>query len=143
MHRVYRPEFDQVKLKHLYQCLDFVAEHKEEIEEALFARVRDLFHLELDLVLWDTTSTYFEGLTSGEIARYGFSKDHRPDQVQIVIGLLMTKEGIPVAHQVFPGNISDLDTFKRTLATVREHFKLRKVVLEKELIYESKKKSIR
>jgi len=129
LNRVYRPEFGKLKLRHLYQALDFAAEHKEEIEEALFTRVRDIFNLELDLVLWDTTSTYFEGLTGGELARYGFSKDHRSDRVQVLIGLLMTKEGIPVAHQVFPGNTNDVDTFKEALAVVRDRFKLRKVVL--------------
>jgi len=117
MKRVYRPEFAQVKLRHLYQALDFVAEHKEEIEKALFARVGDFFNLELDLVLWDTTSTYFEGIPSGELARYGFSKDHRPDRVQIVIGILMTKEGIPVAHQVFPGNTTDVDCYSHSKMT--------------------------
>jgi len=129
MKRVYRPEFADVKLRHLYQALDFGAEHKEEIEEALFARVRDLFNLELDLVLWDTTSTYFEGLPGGELARYGFSKDHRPDRVQIVVGMLMTREGIPVAHRIFPGNTADVDTFKHALFEVRHPFKLRKVII--------------
>lgn len=129
LNRIYRPSFEKLKLRHLYQALDFVAEHKEEIEEALFTRVRDLFNLELDLFLWDTTSTYFEGVSDGDLARYGFSKDSRPDRMQVVIGLLMTKEGIPVAHHVFPGNTNDVDTFKEALAVVKERFKLRKVVL--------------
>jgi len=63
--------------------------------------------MELDLVFWDTTSTYFEDSGPEDLAKYGFSKDKRPDWLQIVIGVLMTKEGIPVAHQIFPGNTNN------------------------------------
>ena len=58
---VYRAEFERLELHHFYRALDFLADHKDEIELELFKRVRDLFSLELDLVFWDTTSTYFEG----------------------------------------------------------------------------------
>jgi hypothetical protein len=59
-------------------ALDFLADHKEVLENALYARVYDLFNLELDLVLWDTTTTYFESRAVESVAEYGFSKDKRP-----------------------------------------------------------------
>ncbi len=126
---VYRPEFEGLKLHHFYRALDFLADHKDEIEERLFERIRDLFHLELDLVFWDTTSTYFEGRGAEGLCEYGFSKDHRPDRVQVILGLLMTREGIPIAHEVFPGATADVETFRAVLRELRKRFRIRRVIL--------------
>jgi len=125
---IYRPSFGALELHHFYRALDFLIAHKEIIELELFEQVKHLFNLELDLVFWDTTSTYFEGNGPEGLAEYGYSKDHRPDRVQILIGVLMTKEGIPVAHQVFPGNTADIDTFKAVIADTRSRFQLRRVI---------------
>jgi len=126
---VYRPQFKQLKLNHFYRSLDFLAEHKNKIEEQLFERVKTLFNLELDLVFWDTTSTYFEGKKAKNLAQYGFSKDNRPDRLQVIIGVLMTRDGTPVAHKVFPGNTSDVDTFREALHDLQKRFKIRNVIL--------------
>lgn len=128
--RVYRPEFESLELHHYYRALDFLAEHKDEIELRLFDRVRDLFHLELDLVFWDSTSTYLEGSKGpGGLAKHGYSKDKWPDHLQVMVGLLLTRDGFPVAHQIFPGNMADVDTFRAALRDVRERFKLGRVIL--------------
>lgn len=126
---VYRPEFEQLELHHFYRSLDFLAEYKDQIEVQLFDRVRNLFNVELDLVFWDTTSTYFEGEGPEGLAEYGFSKDNRPDRLQILVGILMTRDGIPVAHQIFPGNTADVDTFRVALADLKTRFKIRRVIL--------------
>ena len=126
---IHRPQWQGLDLHHLYRALDFLADHKDEIEPALYARVRDLFSLKLDLVLWDTTSTYFEGRAAEGFAEFGHSKDHRPDRVQIVVGALMSRDGFPIAHEVFPGNTADIDTFRHTLGKVRERFHLGRVIL--------------
>ncbi|MGQ9754634.1 MAG: IS1634 family transposase [Desulfotomaculales bacterium] len=89
---IYRPEWERLELNHLYRALDFLAEHKARLEEALYARVWDLFNLKPDLVLWDTTTTYFEGRVAEGFAAYGFSKDKRPDRVQIIIGVLVSRD---------------------------------------------------
>ncbi|MEW6274894.1 MAG: IS1634 family transposase [Bacillota bacterium] len=128
LNSIYRPEFGQLQLHHFYRALDFLAESKEEIERLLFEQVRNLFNLEVDLVFWDTTSTYFEGNGPKGLAEKGHSKEHRPDRVQILVGVLMTKEGIPVAHQVFPGNTADIDTFKKAIRDTRERFCLKRVI---------------
>lgn len=125
---IYRPSFGALELHHFYRALDFLITHKEIIELELFEQVKHLFNLELDLVFWDTTSTYFEGNGPEGLAEYGYSKDHRPDRVQIMIGVLMTKEGIPVAHQVFPGNTADIETFKAIITDTRNRFQLRRVI---------------
>lgn len=126
---VYRPQWEKLELHHLYRTLDFLAQYKDDIEKALYARVRNVFNLALDLVLWDTTTTYFEGQACAGLAEYGFSKDKRPDRLQIMIGVLMSWDGFPIAHQVFPGNTAEVKTFREALAQVRERFNLRKVIL--------------
>jgi len=126
---VHRAEFRELKLQHFYKALDFLAEHKENLEVKLFERIRNLFNMDLDLVFWDTTSTYFEGSGPEEMAKYGFSKDKRPDRLQIVIGVLMTKEGIPVAHQIFPGNTNDTKTFKSIVDDLRQRFSINRLIM--------------
>lgn len=127
--KVYRPEFGSLELHHYYRALDFLALYKDEVELGLFDQVRTLFDLDLDLVFWDSTSTYFEGRGTAGLTEYGFSKDKRPDRVQVVIGLLMTRDGFPVAHQVFPGNTADVETFRTALRDIRQRFKLGRVIL--------------
>ena len=125
---VYRQEFEQLQLQHYYKSLDFLAEYKDKLEVNLFHRIMNLFSMDLDLVFWDTTSTYFEGKGPEELAQYGYSKDKRPDRLQVVIGLLMTKEGMPIAHQVFPGNTNDVKTFKSILDDLRKRFNISRVI---------------
>jgi hypothetical protein len=72
---VYRPEWERLELHHFYRALDFLTEHKAEIETAVHSRASDLFNFELDLVLWDTTSACFEGRAAEGLAQFGFSKD--------------------------------------------------------------------
>ncbi|OAT79492.1 IS1634 family transposase, partial [Desulfotomaculum copahuensis] len=102
--------------------------YKEKIELDLFENTRDLFDLDVDMVFWDTTSTYFEGRGPVELGRYGYSKDHRPDRIQVMIGVVMTRVGIPIAHEVFPGNTSDAATFRQIIAKVRQRFNLTRVI---------------
>ncbi|WP_313884929.1 IS1634 family transposase [Desulfofundulus sp. TPOSR] len=117
----------ELELHHFYRALDFLILHKETIELELFEQTKNLFNLELDLVFWDTTSTYFTGNGPEGLAEYGYSKDHRSDRVQIIVGVLMTREGIPVAHQVFPGN-TDIETFKKVIHDTQTRFLLRRVI---------------
>ena len=95
-----------------YRAMDLLveADAQAKVQEAVFFAVADLLNLEVDLLLFDTTSTYFERDTDegdGGFRRYGHSKDSRPDLPQIVIGLAVTKEGIPVRCWCWPGNTND------------------------------------
>ena len=80
-------------------------------------------------MFFDTTSTYFEGYGPEGLAERGYSRDKRPDRVQLMIGLVMTREGIPVAHHVFPGNTADKDIFRYAVADLRKRFTVRRVVV--------------
>jgi len=92
-----------------YRAMDLLvaADAQAEVQEAVFFAVADLLNLEVDLLFFDTTSTYFETETADEFRRHGKSKDSRPDLPQIVIGLAVTREGIPVRCWVWPGNTND------------------------------------
>ena len=92
-----------------YRAMDLLvaADAQAEVQEAVFFAVADLLNLEVDLLFFDTTSTYFETEDEDEFRRFGKSKDHRTDLPQIVIGLAVTREGIPVRCWVWPGNTND------------------------------------
>jgi transposase len=101
---------EPIELQHLYRAMDVLLEHREIIHKEVFWAVADLLNLEVDLLFFDTTSTYFEMDEEDGLRQYGHSKDHRPDLPQIVIGLAVTKEGIPVKCWIMPGNTSDMKT---------------------------------
>jgi len=104
---------EPISLQHLYRAMDFLLEHEEAIQKEVFFATADLFNLEVDLLFFDTTTTYVECEEEGGIRRYGHSKDKRPDLPQVVIGLAVTKEGLPVRCWVLPGNTQDMTTVER------------------------------
>ncbi len=120
---VYWPEAEGLELHHLYLAMDLLAEEKERLEEAVFFRVADLLSLDVDLLFYDTTSVYFEiddeDPEGQGLRKRGHSKDHRPDAPQVVVGLAVTRDGLPVKSWVFAGNtpdVSTIETVKRDLA---------------------------
>ncbi len=110
-----------------YRSMDYLEEMKEDIEKDLYYKLRDLFTLKLNLIFYDTTSSYFEG-EGPDIAKHGKSRDHRPDKHQIVIGLLVTDEGIPIAHKVFEGDKADKATVIETIDDLRKRFNLKRII---------------
>lgn len=96
-----------------YRAMDVLVEHDAAIQESVFFAVAGRLGLECDVLLFDTTSTYFETEDDDEFRRYGNSKDHRPDRPQAVIGLAVTKEGIPVRVWSWPGNAADSSVIKQ------------------------------
>jgi len=127
---VYEPLWNDIQLHELYHALDWLMKKKERIEYEMFWKIRDVFNQDVDLMLFDTTSvSYFgEGEHAPELLKFGHSKDKRSDLKQLMIGLLMTKGGIPVAHEVFPGNQIDLKSFPLVVAKARDKFGLKRVV---------------
>ena len=114
-----------------YRSLDFLIEHKDELEADLFEAQKDLFNQETDMVLMDTTSVvYFgDGEKAEDILDYGFSKEKRFDLKQVIVGILMTKDGIPIGHEVYPGNTNDINAFKEMIQAVALRFKIRRVII--------------
>jgi len=107
---------EQIKVQHLYRAMDFLLEHEEAIQREVFFATADLLNLEVDLLFFDTTSSYFELDQEDDeegLRHYGLSKDKRKDLPQVVIGLAVTKEGIPVRSWVFPGNTTDTTTVEQ------------------------------
>jgi Transposase DDE domain len=109
-----------------YRALDAVAAAKEATEEQLYAALTDLTNLDLRLVCYDLTSTYFEGSTRPSdrfpSKAFGFSRDHRRDRPQVVVGLLCTSDGLPIAHHVFAGNTGDVTTLPGVLEDLQARF---------------------
>ncbi len=108
---------DQVNKDRLYRALDHLLPHKAALEGHLKSRIGTLFEEPFDILLYDLTSTYFEGLGEGNPhARRGYSRDHRPDCVQVVIGLVVTKSGLPLGYEVFAGNQAESPTLEQMMA---------------------------
>ena len=109
-------DFDELADDALYRNLDRLHPNRVVIESALADRERDLFNLESTVFFYDLTSTYFEGQAALiEKAKRGYSRDKRPDCKQVVIGLVVGREGFPLAHEVFPGNAQDRTTLGQML----------------------------
>jgi hypothetical protein len=109
----------------LYACHDRLLAHKEDLFDHLVGRWRDLFNISFDVLLYDLTSTYFEAdppFPENDKRRHGYSRDHRPDCVQIVIALVVTPEGLPLAYEVMPGNTRDSSTLRGFLARIERQY---------------------
>jgi transposase len=106
----------------LYRALDRLLPHKETIEKHLVKRLGELFDLEYDLLLYDVTSTYFEGLADPSIAKRGYSRDHRPDCVQVNIALVVSREGMPLGYEIFAGNTTDVTTVQQIVERMEDRF---------------------
>ncbi|MFQ5343917.1 MAG: IS1634 family transposase [Anaerolineae bacterium] len=117
----------------LYACHDRLLAHKQALFDHLVGRWRDLFNASFDVLLYDLTSTYFEAdppFAEADKRRYGYSRDHRPDCVQVIIALVVTPEGLPLAYEVLPGNTRDCTTLRDFLAGIeRQYGKARRVWL--------------
>lgn len=113
----------------LLRALDVFVAAKDEVERQLFFRVVDLFSVNVDLVFYDLTSTYVEGLATGsERLQRGYSRDGRPDCKQIVIGLVVTREGFPVTCRVFDGNTVDKKTLQEMVSDLRGRFQVQRCI---------------
>jgi transposase len=123
----------------LYRTLDRLLQAQQAIENDLKARLGTLFRLDYDLLLYDLTSTYFEGLAeSNDLARRGYSRDHRSDCKQVVLALVVTREGFPLAHLTLAGNTQDLQTVEAVVTAIEGRFgKSRRVwVMDRGMISE-------
>jgi transposase len=106
----------------LYRALDRLLPHKQALEKHLVQRLGELFDLDYDLLLYDVTSTYFEGLADPTIAKRGYSRDHRPDCVQINIALVVSREGMPLGYEIFAGNTTDVTTVQPMVESMEDRF---------------------
>jgi transposase len=118
-------DFGLVEKNALYRTLDRLLEHKPALFSHLQERWRDLFGAKFDVLLYDLTSTYFESVPpedEKDKRRFGYSRDKRPDCVQVVIALIVTPEGFPLAYEVMPGNTADKTTLKDFLHRIESQY---------------------
>lgn len=130
----------------LYRCLDRMLPHKEALEQHLAQRWKDLFGASFDILLYDLTSTYFEGQVE-EVAKAqrGYSRDNRPDCKQLVIALVVTPEGFPLSYEVFDGNRADVTTLDEMVESVeRKHGRAKRVwVFDRGIVSEENLQKLR
>jgi transposase len=123
-----RVRVEMRQLKRWYRTLDQLLAHKNAIEHELFVRLRDLFSLEVDMVFYDLTSTYFEGKGPPGLGANGYSRDDKPRNAQVLVGLVMV-DGWPIAHHVFQGNWRDAKTVPDVVSDLEKRFGLKRIVL--------------
>jgi Transposase DDE domain len=123
------PGFAELALHHFYRTVPWLAAIRQELEQALFLRDRDLFSAELDLVFIDTTSVYLYRDGESGLVRHGYSRDRRPDLPQLVLCVAVDGQGWPVAWDVLPGNTADGEALILTIARFRERFRIRRTVV--------------
>ena len=119
-------DFGLAEAHKLYACHDLLLQHKDALFSHLMARWRDLFNVNFDVLLYDLTSTYFEinasDVAEGDKRRHGYSRDKRPDCPQVVIALVVTPDGLPLAYEVLPGNTADCTTLRMFLAKIERQY---------------------
>lgn len=136
----------QVHTDRLYKALDQLLPHKETLEKHLRQRLGELFELQCDLLLYDVTSTYFEGdLLGCPIAKRGYSRDSRPDRPQVCLGLVVTEEGFPLGYEIFAGNTHDSKTVQTIVESLEQKYgALNRVwVLDRGMVSEKNLKFLR
>lgn len=119
-----------LSLHHMYRSLDILAGHKEQIEQSLYSYKKDLFSINVDIVLYDLTTLRFESTREdlGELRKFGYSKEMRTDCTQVVFGLLTDTDGIPLSFEVHPGNTFEGNTLKDIVDKMRKKFSVRRFI---------------
>ena len=118
---------EELPLHHYYRALNQLVEIKAPLENSIYNTLNTLFTLDFSLVFYDLTSTYFEG-EGPALAKRGHSRDHRPDRPQIEIGLLVNRDGIPLSHMVFDGNLKDSTTLPQIVDQMRGTFHVKRCI---------------
>ena len=122
-----RVQISLTQLQYWYRTLDHLLLNKDQIEVALYQRLRDLFDFQPDLVFYDLTSSYFAGHGPDGFAKHGYSRDGKPRNVQVVVGVVLVA-GWPIAHHVWAGNMRDSKTVPEVVADLSKRFAFRQVV---------------
>jgi len=125
-HYVRLPE---VRLHQLYRSLDILCDHKEILEEEIFFKNRNLFNIQVDVVFYDVTNFSFESVKPDSLRDFGFSKDGKFQEVQVVMGLLIDREGRPIGYDLFPGNTFEGKTLEEVFSKLEKRFGIRKVII--------------
>ena len=118
-----------IELQHLYRSLDLLAEHKAELELLLFHQHRTLFEMKVDVVFFDVTTFYFESQQADTLREFGYSKDNKLNEVQVVLALLIDGAGRPISFELFPGNTFEGHTLVAVLDQIKDRFQIGRVMI--------------
>ncbi len=120
---------NDLDLNHIYRSLDYLAINKDNIEMSLFNQNKNLFNISTDIVFYDVTTFYYESKNGNDIKKFGYSKDGKFGDVQVVMGLLIDKHGLPIGYELFSGNTQDSKTMLRILDKLKIKFNIDTVVI--------------
>jgi transposase len=120
---------DRLELQHVYRCLDLLAEHKMALEEAVFDRNRKMFTMSVDVVFYDLSTFHGESQRADELRDFGVSKAGKVNEVQVLMGLVIDRDGRAIGFEVFPGNTFEGPTLLKVLRKLQKYFKLERVVI--------------
>jgi hypothetical protein len=123
------PGFEKIELQHLYRGVGLLSDLRESLEKQLYLQDRDLFNQNLDLVFVDTTSTYMYRDIESPLWRRGHSRDHRPDLPQVILAIVVDRQGWPIAWEVMPGNRADGKAFQELIGLLRRRFQIGRVIV--------------
>ena len=121
--------FEKIELQHLYRGVGFLSDLRESLEKQLYLQDRDLFNQRLDLVFVDTTSTYMYRDGESSLWRRGHSRDHRSDLPQLILAIVVDRQGWPIAWEVMPGNRADGKVFRELIGILRRRFQIGRVIV--------------
>jgi len=117
------------ELEQMYRSLSFLAGQKNHLEEHLNKQISKKLNRNLAVAFYDVTTYYFESVLADDLKKFGFSKDNKVNQVQVVMGLLIDDQGIPVGYDLFPGNTNDFRTLEPVLLRMKEQYGIKKIIL--------------
>ncbi len=119
----------ELDLNQIYRALDLLSNGKDEIEKSMDRRIQKLYGRELDVAFYDVTTYAFQSVEADSLKRFGYSKDQKVNEVQIVMGLFIDNNGIPMGYELFPGNTSDFSTLETALKQLKEKYKIKKIII--------------
>lgn len=121
--------FDDIKEQDLYKTLTQLAEYKDDIERHLHRKISGHHERDVRAAFYDVTTCYFESTKDDSLKKFGYSKDNKINEVQVVMGLLIDSDGIPISYDLYPGNTSEFKTLKNAIVKLRKQFKIEKVIV--------------
>ena len=127
--RSFITDFAAIDLQRMYDSLDVLAEHKDHIIKRLNKSLADFYQRDLTVALYDVSTFYFESFNEGDLRRRGMSKEHRTQETQVVLGLLIDAEGIPFTYELFPGNTAEVGTLLQVIAKFKKQYEVKDVIV--------------
>jgi len=119
-----------IPLEKIYRMLDTLSEKKiNRLQDICWQHSKRLFTEEIKVMFYDCTTLYFESFTEDELRKFGYSKDHKFNQGQVLLAIMVTKEGLPVGYDVFPGNMYEGDTFKAAIDKIKIRYRVKRIVI--------------